>query len=1228
MSLIKKALSVFTAGLIAASGMTAASAHTIEESGLPLISREGVSTEVIFTDGTEKTYDGLPDVSRLESRSVVSSVAAYTVLGKDTELLSVTLNGISADGGSVGASSRKMNGYYAVEFTFPDSQREAFLTGLTPANLEETQNALIDSFVYGEELQLENFSFIDAEKTNFSHNDDLLCWAATVSNTLNYAGWLEQTEFGDSDDLLDQFDKDFAGGAFDAFDGYRWFLNGVCKPYGGSATPKKRGSGAYMKEYPYELLTENVSLMNDQIQQTKLLQQRLREGCGVGLGILFETGGGHAISCWGYINDNSYDENDSRHYTALVISDSDSDIQPQEDRRVAPNKLNVLSLEFIDRTWKLPTYKNASLTSFTTILPFTKAQEYLDPDPCSTKDRVNDVDFSPSSFTVGTGDFPWLDRSMTLYAGMKPVMSFVVNNMSISSYSGELEYRITVENTAGETVLNEVHTSYITIRSMEIANINFEIFRSSLPAGSYTAELELNCGKKLDEAFYFNNKTFASFEVAESGVDVSNLGVSVSVSEIDEDNYVEAAVDYTGFEEASGDVTLVSTVYKSGMMNNGKMSWDYSWTLYSREGEPRGVGAQASVQKQIKAADAYVFCAYYRVKNMGEMFYVYSDVIYPPTFGSEIIPSQIQGSIDMPDGGGSLGEKIGFTVKNTSAEAYGNLRGEAYMMFKTTDSSGVTKTIRIGDSAELDLAPDAVSPEISIDSFPDGIAKEGLYRVYAVVEGNVGDHYIRKESQLKEIRFREKPSVFVTTSSDSTNPYDNRTSLREAAAVYDGSAPISFSKEIKGGSGYSLTLDDTLIIDKNVVISAPQDGESSVVKISSSNVGKPVFEVKKQGDLTLRGIRLTGSVRKGVNDDIAALNGGCIICDGGSVTLESCVLSSYIAKTYGGAIYCNGGRLKASSCKFSGNGASFGGAAALNNNAKGDFINCGFDGNFSDKGAVFNNNSELNMVSCSLFKNYKTEVYGTNGACAVTSYGNTSLLNCVLADNLPDDDDNIPYVPYDLAGTVKLYGCAYTSADSRVEADAQCISGISRDDVLFYNITSPSKGDPDYVFKPVSVTVGGDTAYDSYYLPNPKITSKGMSVSVRGGLFVYTDGTDTFETGIPAAFGEELCGVDAIGNSRGAEFGCISDFTQTEDAKGYNMGDVNGDGRIDISDATLLQRYIAEAAELDAAQLAAAELYHEKNNLGTDISKYITISNVTEIQKYIAEYIYEFSKFH
>ena len=60
---------------------------------------------------------------------------------------------------------------------------------------------------------------------------------------------------------------------------------------------------------------------------------------------------------------------------------------------------------------------------------------------------------------------------------------------------------MTVRNSDGETVADEVHTAEISVNSLESTDLDFEFFHSGLPAGSYTAALELNCGKKIDEAF-------------------------------------------------------------------------------------------------------------------------------------------------------------------------------------------------------------------------------------------------------------------------------------------------------------------------------------------------------------------------------------------------------------------------------------------------------------------------------------------------------------------------------------------------------------------------------------------------------------------------------------------------------------------------------------------------------------------------------------------------------
>ena len=63
------------------------------------------------------------------------------------------------------------------------------------------------------------------------------------------------------------------------------------------------------------------------------------------------------------------------------------------------------------------------------------------------------------------------------------------------------------------------------------------------------------------------------------------------------------------------------------------------------------------------------------------------------------------------------------------------------------------------------------------------------------------------------------------------------------------------------------------------------------------------------------------------------------------------------------------------------------------------------------------------------------------------------------------------------------------------------------------------------------------------------------------------------------------------------------------------IGDVNEDGQINITDATMIQQAVAELIELTAEQREAAD---------TDGDGKITISDATMIQKYIAEIIDHF----
>lgn len=70
-------------------------------------------------------------------------------------------------------------------------------------------------------------------------------------------------------------------------------------------------------------------------------------------------------------------------------------------------------------------------------------------------------------------------------------------------------------------------------------------------------------------------------------------------------------------------------------------------------------------------------------------------------------------------------------------------------------------------------------------------------------------------------------------------------------------------------------------------------------------------------------------------------------------------------------------------------------------------------------------------------------------------------------------------------------------------------------------------------------------------------------------------------------------------------------FVAIDDTPSVTIGDIDGDGNITISDATAIQRYLAEMITLSPDQLIAAD---------TDGNGEVTINDATQLQKYLAEY--------
>ena len=164
---------------------------------------------------------------------------------------------------------------------------------------------------------------IDAEKSGVGDTD--LCWAATASNMLYWAGWGKNTgslKVSIEDDLLDYYKKYFTdvAGYIDA--GITWFWTGQYdNAYYSKASQLKQGGGGGF--YSAQTLSDYLKVDSRSITAMSSVDSFLKEGDICGLGIYWPVTGGHAITCWGFSYNDSLAKNNKNYYTGIWISDSD-----------------------------------------------------------------------------------------------------------------------------------------------------------------------------------------------------------------------------------------------------------------------------------------------------------------------------------------------------------------------------------------------------------------------------------------------------------------------------------------------------------------------------------------------------------------------------------------------------------------------------------------------------------------------------------------------------------------------------------------------------------------------------------------------------------------------------------------------------------------------------------------------------------------------------------------
>ncbi|MBN1588540.1 MAG: proprotein convertase P-domain-containing protein, partial [Pirellulales bacterium] len=226
-----------------------------------------------------------------------------------------------------------------------DRERLGF-DGPSSAYLGEGEEALGDATPTGASYMLYDHwggSWSDAEKTPSNYEDDLMCWAATASNVLAWTGWGQVNGMTNTDEMFGYFQDHWTdrGGLMGY--GWDWWFDGTNNSAGWSGWSQVdvAGGGFYPDEYFYNYY---VSSSYDSTAM-ETIDDYLRDGYGVGLGVYTDTGGGHAITCWGF----NYDTNG---YTGIWVSDSD-------DSKGSDNptdRLRYYEVEHSDGRWYLENF--------------------------------------------------------------------------------------------------------------------------------------------------------------------------------------------------------------------------------------------------------------------------------------------------------------------------------------------------------------------------------------------------------------------------------------------------------------------------------------------------------------------------------------------------------------------------------------------------------------------------------------------------------------------------------------------------------------------------------------------------------------------------------------------------------------------------------------------------------------------------------------------------------
>lgn len=745
MKFIHRTVSFWLSTLILSSAaVTAVNAQT---TGGELVFKDNHNTKTVitFSDGSQKTFGGILDTVKSEESAAIAGVSSYELLYGGKALLTVTLRDIEPANG-VAANPYKMNGYYAVDIENIEGNKSAFVTGLSPSNVQQVEDALIESASKNESMDITSLDFIDTEKQGLESSDLYLCWAGASANILTYTGWGEKAGFKDSDELFEEYINSFNNNGNTTENSMAWFFNGAFDSdemlLDFMAVPKE-GTGKFFKDYAYDKVAKDYDFFNG-IDTMKQFTRDIRSGNGIVLGLDYlydngEIGSGHAISCWGYVTDNDYSEDEAEHYNMLIITDSDSDFTDTKNRRTAPNRLCAYEIEpysseddgfgsyISTKTWLFSGYGSYLLSDYTAVIPYSADLE-KETLIKATRNKNTNVDFSAVDILAAEDGASGKDSTLHDDTGICFTVSY--KNASFKEDPETVNINLTVTSKDGNTVYDQTKNFPTHTYSSDYLTIESTFNTGKLPVGEYTVSATINPDKKLREAFFYNNTVSREFTVEKSYFDRSSLKLRLSDPKPGF-NVITYDFSVEGLTAEQLDMIKFSELY-------GIEDYDYD----SSEKFEYGVECEYD--------DDNIFPSTCRFENQTDVtlklklylknhppVYIYSDIIsidYPQI---DIVGDK---KYDIPDvykvsenaKGFENGEKLEFKLYNTSSdEYYGETVSGTYHL-EATDNNG--DTLVLTDPVKFNLGYERTQ-KVTITEFDYPLPK-GKYELNIVLDGS------------------------------------------------------------------------------------------------------------------------------------------------------------------------------------------------------------------------------------------------------------------------------------------------------------------------------------------------------------------------------------------------------------------------------------------------------------------------------------------------------------